>query len=278
MAIQTHPLLLPILLTLLAIDSLLEVGFIGSMVSYLHQSHKDIPFLIAAIPPSTPEFGLYPKPAHVSVNQGHTSNGAAGTALILVSILGFLVLWLEKRGRRITGQRRSGEYTHVRTTSDGAGNTHTRKERHLPRDFAWLYPTWVVFTVLSFLLTLSALIYTFVITHQTSSSRIDVSLAISTYENRNGAVVFPYPGDTWTPETWFKQVLKLGFVEEGEKGDIRTHVRLMEGWRFNLIPLFLLGGAVMGLAVVGWVGRRTGRGEGRRGLVREKHVSTVEEM
>jgi len=268
-----HRLALPILLAILAMDCLLEVGFIGSMVGYLHQAHKDVPFAIAASE-STPQFGLFPKPAHLLVNQGHTSNGAAGTALILVSLLGSIVLYLEKRGRK----RSDSVYTHVRTTSDGAGNTHTRKSRVLAHDFGWLYPTWMVFTILSFLLTMSALIYTFVVTHETDSSRshIDLSVAASTYAQRTGTV-FPYPDDKWTPENWYKAMLKLQFVDEAQKGDIRTHVRLMEGWRWNLIVLFLLGLSVMGVAVMGWVERRR-EGGGRPRAGREKHVSTVSEM
>ena len=73
-------------------------------------------------------------------------------------------------------------------------------------------------------------------------------------------------------------MLTLGFVNAQEKGDIRTHVRLMEGWRWNLIPLFLLGGAVMVLAVLGWVEKRKEGGSAGRSLVREKHVSTVSEL
>lgn len=129
--------------------------------------------------------------------------------------------------------------------------------------------------MLSWLLTLSALIYTFVVTHQTDGDRIDVNLAASTYAARDVAVVFPYPGGNWTPETWYKQVLTLGFVDRGEKGDIRTHVRLMEGWRWNLIPLFLLGGTVMAAAVTEWLERR---GQTERTMVREKLVSTVSEL
>lgn len=33
------------------------------------------------------------KPKHLLLNEGHTSNGAAGTALILVCFGGFGVLW-----------------------------------------------------------------------------------------------------------------------------------------------------------------------------------------
>lgn len=263
------------LLLLLALDSLLEVAFIGSMVSYLHIAHHDVPFAIAGTA-TTPPFSLYPKPAHVSVNQGHTSNGAAGTALILVSLLGFLVRLVQKRARALPA-RHSVTYTHVRSTSDGAGNTHTRKERRLPSSFAWLEPTWVVFTVLSWLLTLSALVYTFVVTKQTRGSRIDLKVGAATYAARAGPL-FPYPADKWTPETWFRQMLTLGFVDAQEKGDIRTHVRLMEGWRWNLIPLFLLGGAVMVLAVLGWLERRKEGGPAGGSLVREKHVSTVSEL
>ena len=267
-------LILPILLAILAIDSLLEVGFIGSMVGYLHHCNGDTPFQIASTA-STPQFGLFPKPAHILVNQGHTSNGAAGTALILVCVLGALVLWLDKRGRKRSGS----VYTHVRTTSDPQGNTHTMKSRNLPSNFGWLYPTWVVFTVLSFLLTLSALIYTFVVTHQTDSShsRINLSTAAATSKLTVAGHVAPYPDDTWTPENWYKAMLKLAFVDEGQKGDIRTHVRLMEGWRWNLIPLLLLGFAVMVIAIMGYMEKRRGGAAGGRRTVQEKHISATSE-
>jgi len=268
-------LLLPILLGVLAIDTLIEVGFLGSMVGYLHQAHGDVPFQIAATS-TTPQFGLYPKPAHLLVNQGHTSNGAAGTALILVSLLGFLVLYIERRDRK----RSDIDYIHVSSTNDGQGNTHTRKSRYSPHSFAWLYPTWIVFTVLSFLLTLSALIYVFVVTHQTdvSHSHIDLSVAASTFASRQG-VVFKYPDDTWTPENWYNAVLKLAFVDNNEKGDIRTHVRLMEAWRWNLIPMFLLGLAIMVIALAGYIGRRKGGGNKTgKSMVQQKHLSTVSEL
>jgi hypothetical protein len=79
--------LLYILLPILMIDSLLEVGFIGSTVGYLH---KDPIFSIVGSQGST--LHLLAKPKNLSLNQGHTSNGAAGTALILVGLLGLLVL------------------------------------------------------------------------------------------------------------------------------------------------------------------------------------------
>lgn len=86
-----------ILLGLLSIDSLIEVGFIGSMVGYLHHNHADVPFAIQG-PQGTIQ--LFPKPAQLIVHndQGHTSNGAAGTALILVGLGGCIALsWLKRR-------------------------------------------------------------------------------------------------------------------------------------------------------------------------------------
>jgi len=79
--------LLYIILALLIIDGLTEVAFIGSTVGYLH---KDEVFNVVG--PNNTALQLLAKPADLSVNQGHTSNGAAGTAVILVGFLGLLVL------------------------------------------------------------------------------------------------------------------------------------------------------------------------------------------
>jgi hypothetical protein len=199
-------------LGLLMIDAIIEVGFIGSMVGYLHQAHNDVPFQINAPQGS---FQLFPKPAHPIVNQGHTSNGAAGTAFVLVGIGGFLVLWhLRRRERK---------------------NVTHRPSR--------LFLTWTIFTFLSVLLTVTAIIYTFVVTNQTDNQTINFAIA-----SANSGL--PYPEDQWTPENWYKAVLKLPFAEPSQKGDIRFHVHLMTAWRWNLIPLLILGVAVACLAAL----------------------------
>jgi hypothetical protein len=102
---------------------------------------------------------------------------------------------------------------------------------------------WVVMTVLSFLLTLAALAYTNAITNQTSGQSIDMSQISS-----DSANVTPYALDTWTPQTWYAAVLQLPFVNEGDKSNIRYYLRISYGWRWNLIPLFLLGLAVIPFA------------------------------
>jgi hypothetical protein len=83
-------------LGLLMLDALLEVSFVGSMVGFLHDRAGKF-FTI-----DTPEgpFNLHGKPKGLLVDQGHTSNGAAGTALILVGVLGLLVIWHDKRRAR----------------------------------------------------------------------------------------------------------------------------------------------------------------------------------
>jgi len=83
-------------LVLLMIDSAIELALISSMVGYLHRSGaNEYPFLSDTGPAL-----IGPKPKGLLLNEGHTSNGAAGTALILVCFGGFLVLWNERRRER----------------------------------------------------------------------------------------------------------------------------------------------------------------------------------
>jgi len=97
-------------------------------------------------------------------------------------------------------------------------------------------------TLLSALLTLSALIYTFVVTHQTDHQSIDLAIAAQNPEP------LAYPQDKWTPENWFVAVLALPLAHDSDRQTIRNHLRLMRGWRWNLIPLFILGVVVCVLA------------------------------
>ena len=82
---------------------------------------------------------------------------------------------------------------------------------------------------------MSALIYTFVETERTRGS-IDPA----------SAALFPapakYPDGRWTPENWYAAVLELSLVISPEDQDvIARNLRLMRGWRWNLIPLSVLG-------------------------------------
>lgn len=208
-----------ILLPILMVDAVIEVGFVGSMVGFLHD-RAGRTFTIDW-PQQT--FELNGKPKGLLVNQGHTSNGAAGTALILVGVLGLLTIWWERRK-----------------------SSSTRYSSHL-------FVFWTTFTVLSALLTAAALIYTFIVTYQTNDQSISLPIAAA-------SVGLAYPNLNWTPENWFDAVLALPLASESDRSNIRTHLLLMRGWRWNLIPLLVLGWLVAGLNVAEVVrGRRSVR-------------------
>lgn len=87
-----------IALIILMFDAALEMSFIVSMVWFLHHDAGKA-FTIDA-PNGT--FDLHGKPKNLLVNQGHASNGAAGTALILVGFGGLIVLFYERfRARKV---------------------------------------------------------------------------------------------------------------------------------------------------------------------------------
>jgi hypothetical protein len=91
MASNYRPLL--ITLPILMLNSVLEVGFVGSMVGFLHDRAGDY----FTINTDSGPVNLHGKPKGLLADQGHTSNGAAGTALILVGVLGLLTIFSERR-------------------------------------------------------------------------------------------------------------------------------------------------------------------------------------
>lgn len=106
-------------------------------------------------------------------------------------------------------------------------------------------------TILSMLLALAALIYTFVLTDEHNDQIIDLALA--------AAHPFPqnYPADDWTPENWYSAILsQLPLALHSDRRKIRQQLRLMRGWRWNLIPLFVLGLITACAAVYEWLSLR----------------------
>jgi hypothetical protein len=85
---------LGVALIILTVDSAIQLAFVSSMVGYLHRSGANkYPFNTDTGTSAV----INAKPAHLLLNQGHTSNGAAGTALVLICFGGFLVLWKQRR-------------------------------------------------------------------------------------------------------------------------------------------------------------------------------------
>ena len=222
----------PLMLALLMIDAIIELSFISSMVAWLHSTAGGEFEVIAPEMQDTMSFNLHGKPKNLLLNQGHTSNGAAGTAFVLVGLGGILVLTLR----------------HLASTSSKATRLTTL-----------IYFAWLVSTILSALLTLVALAYTFAVTNETRGQSIDVALAAS-LDSRPYPNYVAYPKDDWTPETWFEAVLELTLVESSLRSDITHHLRIMQAWKWNLIPIFLLGVVFSGVAILdAWLERRNNK-------------------
>ncbi|KAM5344140.1 hypothetical protein ACJ41O_012677 [Fusarium nematophilum] len=200
-------------LGLLMIVSIVELSFISVTVGWLHDTASgNFAFRYRG---SIEEFAATPK--NFILDQGHTSNGAAGTAFVLIGTGGFLILSLLS----------------------------------LPRPnklVLGLYHLWLVVNVLSLLLTLAALIYVFVVTNNHKGQTIDPSVAARLSPGEH------YYLDTWTPQNWFSAVLKLDLV--GLRGDIANRLRIMRGWQYNLIPFFIVHLTETSLAICDALQRR----------------------
>lgn len=221
----------------LMVDSIIELSFVSSMVAWLHRRAGrdfDVNYNGSTYP-------LHGKPVGLLVNQGHTSNGAAGTAFVLIGMGGILALWL-------------------RTRTSG-----------FPSKFGkFWYTFWLYMTIPSMLLTLAALIYTMVLTYQHDRQTIDNAVA-SSLNNQPHPNYVAYPLDEWTPENWFDAVLKLDLVSSSDRSNIEEHLRVMRGWRWNLIPMFIIGLAVSLVAFAEFFFVRRRRGAAS---VREMHYKT----
>jgi hypothetical protein len=221
--------IIPLALAALMSDAIIELSFISSMVAWLHHTAGGDFEVIAPQTPDTMSFLLHGKPKGLLANQGHTSNGAAGTAFVLVGLGGIIAIIL--RHHALNGSRRQGLSTR-------------------------LYHAWIVSTIVSAVLTLAALVYTFVLTNAHKGQTIDTGLAAS-LDNSPFPNQVAYPEQFWTPENWFGAVLELPLVDSHQREDIAHHLTIMRAWRWNLIPLFVLGLALSAAAIVdAWTTRR----------------------
>lgn len=209
-------------IAVLMVDAIIEMSFLSSMVSWLHVragGSFDVNY-------NGSTFALHGKPAGLETNQGHASNGAAGTAFVAIGMGGILALWLR-----------------------------SRPNFHRSGFSKFLYHFWLGLTIPAALLTLAALAYVFIVNHQTSGQTIDINLA-SGLNNQPYPNFVAYPKGTWTPPTWFTAVLQLPLANSNDISVIKLHLAIMWGWQWNLIPLFIIQLAVTILAVLEALHRR----------------------
>ncbi|KAF5025559.1 hypothetical protein F66182_2367 [Fusarium sp. NRRL 66182] len=191
--------LLYVALGLLMVVAIIELSFISAMVGWLHRTATGtFSFRYRGV-----RTDLKGEPLSLITDQGHTSNGAAGTAFVLVGCGGVIALLLRNRPN-------PGKFSR------------------------FFYNLWLVVNVLSLLLVLSALIYTFVVTNQHSGQEIVPGIAARLGNDRK------YPLQSWTPQNWFSALLDLDLSNSNERNDIVHHLRIMRGWQYNLIPFFII--------------------------------------
>ena len=101
------------------------------------------------------------------------------------------------------------------------------------------------------LFTLSALIFVFVVTNQTTGQHIREPIAANT-QGQN------YAEFKWTPETWFKAVLDLPLADANKRDEIDSKVTNMIAWRWMLIPIFITDVIAFGVTTLAWLRQRRG--------------------
>ena len=232
-------------LALLIIDNVIEMGFIVGMVAWLHKRAGG-DFIINN--PAGGQFPLHGKPEGFLVDQGHASNGAAGTAWIVVGLGGIIALTLRNR--------------QVKRTGSNHGIVR------------FLYNFWLIISILSAVYTVAVLVYTFVLTyrHDGQSIKIDVAAGL---DNKPFPNQVAYPRDEWTPQNWYPAVLRLPLADQDDRDDISFHLKLMKGWQWNLIPMAIISLLVMVLALADKMAhrQRENRAYGERRLARNKQES-----
>lgn len=219
------------------------------MVAFLH-GYGSGPFQVLS---GSSTFLLAGHTANLIINQGHTTNGAGGTAPVLVGFGSIIALILERRARNKVNIFTTHQYPFI---IDCLANV-------LVRQSSTFFYLWAVIVVLSCLLSLSALIYTFVEAGITDNQGVSIAVA------QQNVAPARYPLDRWTPENWYLAVLELPLMNARNKNVIIGKLRLIRGWRWNTIPLFLPG-LLLAILVAAEVirGRKVRRGGKENGFLR----------
>jgi predicted PurR-regulated permease PerM len=109
--------------------------------------------------------------------------------------------------------------------------------------------TLAVLLVLGTMFSLSAFIFVFVVTYQTTGQHIREPIALN-------SVGINYSHERWTPETWFQAILDLPLADGAQHAQIKSRVRGMVTWRWILLPLFLVYMVALYFTAVAWLRQR----------------------
>ncbi|KAI2628188.1 hypothetical protein GGS21DRAFT_246328 [Xylaria nigripes] len=192
---------LGVFMLLLTIDSIIQMSFASSIVAWLNNTVRRRFFRFRV---DESKYHLSGLPRRFILGQVYTSNGAAGTAIVVV-VGGILALWLRKRAQHRTGKLASSS--------------------------RFFYYCWLSFNLPALLLTSVALGYVVAITKAQAGQTIDVPLA----KQLNGST---YTQGIWTPQSWLFAVLGLDLLRDREQ--IQHHLSVIQWWQYNLILMFIL--------------------------------------
>jgi hypothetical protein len=103
--------------------------------------------------------------------------------------------------------------------------------------------------LLAILFTTSAIVFVFIVTHQTTGQHVRAPIAA----NNQGK---PYAEFKWTPETWFNAVLELPLAEQGQRDQIDSKVTTMVAWRWMLVPILTTDVIAFGVTTSAWLKQR----------------------
>jgi hypothetical protein len=107
-------------------------------------------------------------------------------------------------------------------------------------------PALLILQLLAILFTLSALVFVFAVTYQTTNQTIRAPIAA----NNQGT---NYAEFKWTPETWFKAVLDLPLADQHKRDEIKSKVTNMAAWRWMLIAIIITDVIAFGVTTLAWV-------------------------
>jgi len=89
-----------VVLGLLVADAIISLAFLSTMVNFLHTVGGG-PYRVTG--PNGDTFLMHGEPRNLLTNQGHTTNGAGGTAVVLVGFGGLIALIKEHKSRKRVG-------------------------------------------------------------------------------------------------------------------------------------------------------------------------------
>lgn len=206
-------------------------GLLSSMVAWLLDQKHNVHSYRVNWPGNPVQLNVEPK--NLWADQGHESNGL-GVYGFFLGVFGMVTAWRMSKAGQVWQMDRSHLSEH--------GTDDYQQARKSVNALA-------ILLLLGTMFSLSAFIFAFVVTYQTSGRHIREPVALN-------SVGINYSYQTWTPETWFKAVLELPLADGAKHAEIKSQVRGMVAWRWILLPLFLMYMVALYIAAVAWLRQR----------------------